>query len=126
MDPEKRRILVIDDEPHVRAVLRALLETAQFDTDEMPDGEHILSRVRAWRPDVVITDLVMPDAEGMSVIQQLRARHPEVGIIAISGARGGAYLPAARAMGADAILAKPFEPPALLEEVQRVLDLKRA
>lgn len=126
MDPEKRRILVIDDEPHVREVLRALLESAHFDTDEMPDGVHVLSRVTSWRPDLVITDLVMPDAEGLSVIQQLRTRHPEVGIIAISGARGGAYLPAARAMGADATITKPFEAPALLGEVRRVLDLKRA
>lgn len=118
------RILVVDDEPQVREVVRAILESAHYDIDEVSDGADVLPRVASWRPDMVITDLVMPETEGIGVIRQLRQTHPSVGIIAMSGARGGSYLPVARAMGADATIAKPFDPATLLQQVQHVLDLR--
>lgn len=120
----KPRILVVDDEPQVREVVRAILETAHYDIDEVCDGTEVLSRVSAWHPHMVITDLVMPEGEGMGVIRQLRQTHPALGIIAMSGARGGSYLPVARAMGADATITKPFDPATLLRQVQHVLDLR--
>lgn len=123
-DNVKTRILVVDDEPQVREVVRAILETAHYDIDEVGDGAEVLPRVVAWRPDMVITDLVMPEKEGMGVIRQLRQAHPRLGIIAMSGARGGSYLPVARAMGADATIAKPFDPATLLQQVQHVLQLR--
>ncbi len=120
----KARILVVDDEPQVRDVVRAILQTAHYDIDEVGDGSDVLPRVASWHPDMVITDLVMPEKEGLGVILQLRQTHPALGIIAMSGARGGSYLPAARAMGADATIAKPFDPVTLLDHVRHVLELR--
>lgn len=122
----KSRILIVDDEPSVRGVVRAILENAQYDIEEVSDGSEVLPRVSSWRPHMVITDLVMPEMEGMGVIRQLRQAHPGLGIIAISGVRGGSYLPVARAMGADATLTKPFDPAVLLQHVEHVLELRQA
>lgn len=115
------RVLIVDDEPQVRAVVRAILETAQFDIADAPDGRGALDQVKACRPDLVITDLVMPDQEGMSLIHQLRVAYPDLAIIAMSGARGGRYLPTARALGANATIEKPFDPDTLLASIRDVL-----
>lgn len=124
MPPDRPRVLIIDDEAQVRLVVRAILETAEsYEIDEVEDGKRGLQRVEEWRPSVVITDLVMPDQEGMGLIRQLRQRHPALGIIAMSGVRNGAYLPVARTMGANATLAKPFEPETLLDQVRHVLQV---
>lgn len=124
MPPIQRpRVLIVDDEPQIRTVVRAILETAHYDIDEVDDGARAMARVAQWEPQLVITDLVMPDQEGMGLIRQLRQAHPELKIIAMSGARGGAYLPVAKTMGANATLAKPFDPATLLASVRHVLPV---
>lgn len=116
------RILIVDDEAQIRRLLRVVLEGSGYDIDDVDDGSKALARVEVCKPDLVITDLVMPDQEGMSLIRSLRELHPDLAIIAMSGARGGTYLPVARAMGASATLAKPFNPTMLLAEVKRILQ----
>jgi DNA-binding response OmpR family regulator len=124
MSPSPRpRILIVDDEPQIRSVLRAILQTADYEIDDVGDGGKALARVAAWNPDLVITDLVMPDEEGLGLIRKLRQSHADVAIIAMSGARGGAYLPVAKTMGANATLEKPFGPKTLLARVAQVLQV---
>ncbi len=120
--PERARVLVVDDEPQIRSVVRVILETAHYEIDEVDDGAHAMARVEQWHPHLVITDLVMPDQEGMGLIRKLRQAYPTLGIIAMSGARGGTYLPVAKTMGANATLAKPFDPATLLAQVRHVLQ----
>lgn len=122
--PERARVLIVDDEPQIRSVVRAILETAHYEIEDVDDGARAMSRVGVWHPHLVITDLVMPDREGVGLIRELRRAYPELAIIAMSGARGGTYLPLAKTMGADATLAKPFTPATLLAEVQQVLQSK--
>ncbi|MGE3509270.1 MAG: response regulator [Vicinamibacterales bacterium] len=117
------RVLIVDDEAQIRSVVRAILETAhRYEVDEVDDGARALTRVEQWEPELVITDLVMPNQEGMGLIRKLRQSRPNLKIIAISGARGGAYLPVAKTMGANATLAKPFDPATLLAQVRQVLE----
>jgi len=75
--------------------------------------------------DLVITDLVMPEQEGLETIQALRQDVPGTGIIAISGAFGGQFLQVAKALGADAILTKPIRAELLLNRVAEVLKSRR-
>ncbi len=118
------RILVADDEAGVRAFLRTVLEEDGYEVIEAADGGQALKEVRAGHVDLVITDLVMPEQEGIETIQALRKEVPGIGIIAVSGAFGGQYLSTARMLGADAVLLKPLGADVLLAQVTEVLRLR--
>jgi len=119
------RILVADDEPGVRNYLREVLETAGYEVTEAADGEQALKAARAGRVDLVITDLVMPEREGIETIRALRKEASGVGIIAISGALGPQFLEIARVLGAQAVLSKPLRADLLLAKVAEVLQSAR-
>lgn len=122
-------ILVIDDSATVRHVVRRMLTDAGHAVIEGRDGEVGLTQFETQRPAVVITDLFMPNREGIETIQQIRRLSPTAKIVAMSTSgtgNGEFYLGAARKLGADAILAKPFEPAQLLETVDRLLASARA
>ena len=105
------RILVIDDGPDIRAVLGLMLRASGHEVVVAADGAEGLKRFRERPTDVVITDLFMPNQEGMETILEFRRDFPNVGIIAMSGETGdGTALSAARSVGAAAILEKPFFP----------------
>ena len=88
---------------------------------EAADGKQALRQALAGRVDLVITDLVMPEQEGIETIQALRRNAPGVGIIAISGAFEGEFLGVAELLGADAALIKPVSAEFLLARVAEVL-----
>jgi CheY-like chemotaxis protein len=118
------RILVIDDEPQVRAMLRQMLERGGYEVLEAEEGRAGIKLYQEQAPDLIITDILMPGKEGIETILALRKAHPSVKIIAISG--GGRMgkldvLPIAKSFGAVRTLAKPFEREELLEAVQSVL-----
>jgi CheY-like chemotaxis protein len=117
------RILVVDDVPAVRTWIREILKSVDRPTivHEAADGLEAIRMVRAGGVDVVITDLIMPNQEGIETIQIIRREFPDVRIIAISGALQSEYLQMARALGADATLRKPFTPEALLRAVSTLL-----
>jgi PAS domain S-box-containing protein len=115
------RILVVDDEPGVRSYLRAVLVKGGYEVSEAGDGKEALRLALAEPPELVITDLVMPEQEGIETIQALRLRLPEVAIIAISGAFGGQFLSMAKTLGADLVLDKPVSAEVLLANVAEVL-----
>ncbi len=113
-------IMVVDDDPAVLRYLRQVLTGAGYEVVEAADGKQALTQFNRNPTDVLITDLIMPEQEGVETITKLRRQHPRVGIIAISGAVGGKYLRVAEILGAGAILQKPFGPDALLAAVKRV------
>jgi PAS domain S-box-containing protein len=119
--PRLITILVVDDEPGVRAFLRQVLEPEGYRVFEAADGGEALDCCRREQVDLILMDLVMPDKEGLETIQELRRSFPQIRVIAMSGAPGGAiYLEAARHLGADNILAKPIDVPNLLQLVRRL------
>jgi CheY-like chemotaxis protein len=92
---------------------------------EAADGKQALQQVRAEHMDLVITDLVMPEQEGIETIQALRRDLPDVGIIAMSGAFGGQFLKIAKLMGAAVVLNKTVSAELLLAKVAEVLKTRR-
>jgi CheY-like chemotaxis protein len=120
----KTRILVVDDEPAVRCSLRWQLEGAGYEVVEAPDGRGVVETVEREGIALVVTDIVMPNREGLETIQELRRACPHVPVIAIS-ARGPEYLHAAHVFGACHTFAKPFESALFVQTVGQVLAAPR-
>ncbi len=118
------RILLIDDDDQFREMLAEILAGAGYEVVEARNG-NAGAKAQYERPaDLVITDIVMPEKEGLEVIRELRRQDPEVGIIAISGGgcySGAHYLEVAEKLGADRALAKPFKRRDLLESISEIL-----
>jgi CheY-like chemotaxis protein len=118
------KVLVIEDDAIFCELLCAMLESAGYETIEAPNGTHVVERLTSDHPDLVITDLLMPQQEGIETIQQIREVDESLPIIAISGMWGiGDFTPLddAKMMGASAALRKPIERTALLAEVSRLV-----
>jgi DNA-binding response OmpR family regulator len=118
-------ILVIDDEAPMRRFVAMALEKQGHALSEAADGAEAL-RILAERPiDLVITDLLMPETDGIETILELRRLYPATKIIAISGGgeyqSGKGFLRAAESLGADCTLAKPLEFKQLLPAVAALL-----
>ena len=123
------RILVIDDDPMVRDTLRLILTAAGHQVALAFDGKAGLKAFSELSPDLVITDILMPEKEGMETIGELRQIALHVPIIAVSG--GGRvgnmdFLAAARHFGADRTFAKPFDPDDVLGAVSELLQRSAA
>jgi CheY-like chemotaxis protein len=118
------RLLIIDDEKLARITLRKILESAGHEITEASNGTEGVAMYRAHPADLVITDIIMPDKEGIETIIELRRDFPNARIIAISGGgrtRNLDFLKLAEQYGAKRILAKPFSQQELLGAVNAVL-----
>jgi DNA-binding NtrC family response regulator len=121
-----RKILLIDDDELVRLALCEILENAGFQVRTARSGQEGLAAFDVDTPHVVITDIVMPDCDGLEVIMSIREQAPATRIIAISG--GGNTLPMkdciefARNLGVARAVQKPIRPEQLVQLVQEVLD----
>lgn len=117
-DPAKpTSVLIVDDNADMRSFVKIVLERAGFEAQVAADGERALDLQRAHPVDVLITDIFMPERDGIELIHQFKSAFPQVKIIAMSG--GGRiskrdYLPFAADIGADLVLRKPFAADALL------------
>lgn len=118
-------ILVIDDDGQLRAMIRQLLERNQHTVLEAVNGLDGLEKYRKQKADVVITDLIMPEKDGILTIQDLLMEFPSAKVLAISGGPRGnaAWLPIAKRVGALRVLKKPFTTEQLTEVVNEVLNL---
>ena len=119
------RILIIDDEPLIRNVLRQMLERAGYEIIDAPDGEAAMKLIQHESADLVITDILMPEKDGLETIIDLKRRFPEIKIIAMSG--GGYigpedYLHMAVKLGVVRTFNKPIEREDLLAAVREILD----
>jgi CheY-like chemotaxis protein len=116
-DDGATRILVVDDDPAVRDVVTSMLESAGYEVTKAGNGREALQILRQTTIDVVITDLVMPEQEGIETIKLVRRDYPETKVIAMSGAFGGDYLRIAGYLGAHGTLAKPLQMATVLKVV---------
>jgi CheY-like chemotaxis protein len=118
---KRRRVLFVDDDDQVLMFASAVLRDAGLEVLVGGDGNVALSIVKKEPLDLVITDLVMRDREGLDTMMHLKKSHPDLPVIAVSGAFGGHYLTSAKALGARATLLKPFSGEDLLRAVRAVL-----
>jgi DNA-binding NtrC family response regulator len=121
-------ILIVDDDAQIREMLRQMLEDAGFEVTEAPDGKVAMKLYRESPSDLVLTDLIMPEQEGLETIQSLKAEFPDAKIIAMSG--GGrlgpeSYLKMAGAFGALHTFTKPVRRDELLEKIREALGLEK-
>ena len=119
------RILIIDDDNQFRVMLRIMLENAGYkDIEEAENGHTGMKLIRNGNFDLVITDIIMPDKEGIEIIMEIKKDFPAMKIIAMSG--GGkigpdSYLVMAKHLGADKALAKPFLQSEIVNAVRELL-----
>jgi CheY-like chemotaxis protein len=126
--PRTALILVIDDDEQVNLFVGTCLREAGYAVVTASNGREAMALVRSQPPELVITDILMPDQEGIETILQLRRDYPRISIIAITGEAGRTgdmYLRHAGMLGADRVLRKPFPADALLREVGDVLRTAR-
>ncbi len=122
-DPRRVRVLVVDDDDEARLALRRMLEAAGYEVREAANGRIAMSVCRSDPPDVVITDIFMPEQEGIETIQSLRREFPGIKLIAISGQPSASvYLRMAKLLGAQASLQKPVDMDTLVATVRSVLE----
>jgi DNA-binding NarL/FixJ family response regulator len=115
------RVVVSDDHPVVRQGLRSFLEAQGFDVvGEAGDGEAAVRLVRDTRPDVLLTDLVMPGVDGIEAIRRLRAEGPPVGILVLTSFSGAEQVIPAIQAGADGYMLKDAGPAALEDAIRAV------
>jgi len=123
--PAARTVLVVDDEPPVRRLVRRALEGAGYLVLEAADGEEALWLLDAQAVALVITDVLMPGQDGIEVVLDLRARPAPVPVVVMSGGGTGldieTLVSSALAFGAAAALAKPFSVAELLAVVRDTL-----
>jgi len=119
-------ILLIDDDDQFRAMLNEALTGEGYQVLEASDGRQALALYASKPTDLVITDLVMPEKEGLEMISEIKHLYPGAKIIAISGGgRTGSkdnFLKVAKALGAHRTLAKPFLHHEMLEAITQVLE----
>ncbi|ERP31578.1 response regulator [Chitinivibrio alkaliphilus] len=120
----QQRILVIEDDPLILTIMEKLLGNS-YDVVTMEDGQKALELFSQERFDLVITDIIMPQVEGMEIIMTIREQNKDIPLIAISG--GGRieaerYLDLAKELEVDCTLKKPFDNEQLIEMVTNLLS----
>ena len=118
------RVLVIDDESQIRSMLRLMLERAGYEVEEAPDGMEGIRIYRENPVDLVISDLIMPNKDGIGMMIELRKEFPDIKFIAMSGGglnKPDGYLEGAKKLGANWTLTKPIDREELLRAVKNTL-----
>lgn len=118
------KILVIDDDDLTRGMICNALKKAEFEVLEAANGNEGVQKAQNEKPDLVVTDILMPDKEGIETIMEIKAINSAIKIVAMSGggtSKNMSFLEMAKKVGAEQVLSKPFKPSALLETINKVL-----
>ena len=118
------RILIIEDDTELREMIKIALSRRKYTVFEAVNGKDAIFHFKPSMTDLVVTDLIMPEEDGLKVIIKLKELKPSLKIIAISGggkAGPGGYLNLAKALGAHAVFAKPFSINDLISKIEELL-----
>jgi response regulator RpfG family c-di-GMP phosphodiesterase len=115
------RVLLVDDDASLRALLRTTFDVFDIDVQEAGSAAEARPLINGTKPDVIVLDVMMPDVDGIEFCRQLKTDPAtrEIGVVLLSGSEGGARV-AADAAGAEAFVPKPFSPLELLAVVERL------
>ncbi len=120
------RILIVDDEPNIRRMVAGVLEAEGYETDAAADGDRAIAALEQSEPDLLLLDLAMPGRDGLRVLEDVRARWPDLPVVMMSGRASLADAVRATKLGAFHFLEKPLAPEALLLAVGGATELRRA
>jgi len=118
-------VLIVEDDKELREMLKLSLSRRNIMVLEAENGKDAITHFKPLITDLVVTDLIMPEEDGLKVVIKLRELKPSIKIIAISGGGKvgpGSYLNLAKALGADAIYSKPFSINELIAKIEQLLD----
>ena len=121
---KKTKILVVDDNPSLLEMLNESLSEHGYDVIFTDDGKTAKSLFEEFKPDIVLTDIVMPGFDGIELLLDLRKINSNIKIMAMSGGNRGhaeTYLNMAEKLGADKIITKPFELSELLKQLDTLV-----
>jgi len=121
-------ILIVEDENDLREMLKVSLSRRKYTVLEASNGKDAIVHFKPAVTDLVITDLIMPEEDGLKVIMRLREIKPSIKIIAISGggkAGPASYLNLAKALGADAVYSKPFSVNEMIKKIGEMLNVEQ-
>lgn len=107
---ERPRVLIVDDEAAFRSVVAEILEQSRLEVRNASDVFEAIGILRDWRPDVLLLDVMLPGASGLTLVKRLRAdpRWKDLPVVIVSALAGKGDLEAGNAAGANAYLTKPF------------------
>ena len=118
-------VLIVEDDKELREMLKMSLLRRSFTVFEAENGKEAITHFKPNITDLIVTDLIMPEEDGLKVVIKLRELKPSIKIIAISGGGKvgpGSYLNLAKALGADAIYSKPFSINDLTLKIEQLLE----
>ncbi|MGD9159204.1 MAG: response regulator [Desulfobacteraceae bacterium] len=124
MSEVQKDILIVDDEEQMRLALRRMLEREGYSVREAENGDKAIRIHREKQADLIITDIIMPDKEGLGTIVELKSEFPYTKIFAMSGGGKNSpeqYLRMANGLGVDKVFIKPFNREDILSAVAEVL-----
>jgi CheY-like chemotaxis protein len=121
------RVLIVEDDATARYALRRVVEMAEHTVAEAADGAAALELLRWCPADVIVTDLVMPEKDGIETIEEVRQRYPDIPILAYTGRieQAANYLQLARHVGAHRTLQRPFTNEVLLASIDELLKTRK-
>lgn len=127
MSADRKKVLIVDDQMKIRELLRIQLTAAGFEVAIATNGAEGLSSALAGTFDLIVTDVWMPEMDGIEMMKQIRAERPGQRCLLISGGRphmpSHSSLVLAEAYGADAVLHKPFANDALIGKIKELLAI---
>jgi CheY-like chemotaxis protein len=117
-------ILIVEDDKNLREMLKTSLSRRKYTVIEADNGKEAIVHFKPSITDLVVTDILMPEEDGLKVIMKLREIKPSIKIIAISGggkAGPGSYLNLAKVLGANAVFSKPFSIRDLITKIEELV-----
>lgn len=123
----KRTVLVVDDDPLILRVVATVLDLEEYDVVTAGSGPEAMEQLEAAAPDLVVTDLMMPDMDGFELCAAIRSdpAHAGLPIIVLTARDGVADRRRGADVGSDVFLTKPFSPLELMDQIDRLLDERR-
>lgn len=118
----RKKILVVDDAPFMRTMMRAILQSEGYDVIEAGDGNQCLAEYVIHTPDIILLDIVMPKMDGIVTLQSILSYHPSAKVIMITSVDNSKMIKLAFKEGALSYVIKPFQGPHLMEEIKRILN----
>ena len=122
------RVLYVDDEPDIREVARISLDLDEgMVVETAASGTEAVRKAAEWRPDIILLDVMMPDLDGPTTLEILRSRDDtrDIPVAFITARVQGHEVDRLRALGASAVISKPFDPMLLAAQVRAALPRKR-
>ncbi len=121
--PQSHRLLIVDDDPSIHELVQAMLAGTSWETDSASDGDEALARLQTHSFDVLLTDILMPGMDGLTLLGQLRGRHPHIPVVMMTVKNTPDHVLGSLRREAAAYVSKPFSRDTLLSTLQGALSI---